>query len=406
MRPVLLAGALLLAGRSLLGAGPANDDCLTCHGDAGAVREKEKTPVFVDEKVFAGSVHGAAGMACTDCHADLAAAEFPHAEKLARVDCSPCHDQQAGDYAKSFHAASHARNPASRAARCVDCHGSHGILPSKDPNAPTSHFKLPGTCLRCHGDPAIYKKAHRLKGNDPAHFADSIHGKALLKAGLTVAPNCATCHGYHEIRTPRDAGSTVNRVRVPATCGACHAGILSLFEQGVHGQALKKGNPNAPVCIDCHSAHEVIATETARWRLDVIKECGTCHESLIHSYRDTYHGQVTELGFTRVATCADCHSAHDIFGKADPRSTVAPARRLATCQKCHPGTSPNFAKYDPHADPRDKARNPLLFYTGKFMALLLVSVFGFFGLHTVLWIPRSFQARRAKTRRNGNGGGK
>jgi hypothetical protein len=35
--------------------------------------------------------------------------------------------------------------------------------------------------------------------------------------------------------------------------------------------------------------------------LDIVKECGTCHEDLFRTYRDTYHGQVTSLGFTRTA---------------------------------------------------------------------------------------------------------
>jgi cytochrome c3-like protein len=384
---LLLAAALLLAPLAARAAGPTSDDCLGCH----------------EQPAFKKSVHGVAGLGCTDCHQDLATAELPHAEKLAKVDCSPCHAQQADDYAKSFHAESRRRNAASKAAVCASCHGTHDILPSKDSAARTNHFNVPATCLRCHGDPSVYPRAARLAGNDPKMFADSIHGRALMKAGLSVAPNCATCHGYHEIRRPSDPASSVARAKVPHTCGSCHSKIDEVFETSVHGKALASGNKKAPVCIDCHTAHAVKATELVTWRLSVIKECGTCHESFIDTYRDTYHGQVTALGFTRVATCADCHGAHDVLGASDPRSSISTARRLETCRKCHKGATANFARYDPHANAHDRGRSPVLFHAARFMRLLLAVVFGFFGLHTALWLPRSWKTRRA---RNGNGNGK
>ena len=41
--------------------------------------------------------------------------------------------------------------------------------------------------------------------------------------------------------------------------------------------------------------------DVTSWQLDVIRECGTCHVNRIETYRDTFHGQVTSLGFVRVA---------------------------------------------------------------------------------------------------------
>jgi len=384
---------------------PTNDDCLACHGDAALKRDNGKALDFSAES-YAKSVHGVAGASCTDCHADLATAELPHGEKVAPVACATCHDAQGASYDKSFHAESHRKaaeaKTTSKAALCVDCHGTHGILPSKDTESATNHFKLPGTCLKCHGDPKIYKPQPHESGM-PTSFADSIHGRALLKSGLNVAPNCATCHGAHEILRPKDPASAVNRTKVPSTCGTCHSSILDLYKAGVHGSALAAGNPKAPTCISCHSAHEVRSAEMAAWKLDVLKECGTCHEQSLRTYRDTFHGQVTALGFTRVAACSDCHGPHAIFGSKDPRSTVSDANKQKTCQKCHPGVNANFAKYDPHADAHDRQRNPLLHYTSVFMKTLLIAVFSFFGIHSVLWFPRSWRERQNAKR---NGGGK
>ena len=78
---------------------------------------------------------------------------------------------------------------------------------------------------------------------------------------------------------------------------------------------------------------------------------------------------------------------------------ISPQRRLATCQQCHPAANASFALYDPHADPHDRDRNPMLYYTSVFMKLLLGGVFLFFGMHTLLWFPRSLQARRERSQR-------
>jgi len=229
-----------------------------------------------------------------------------------------------------------------------------------------------------------------------AAYQDSIHGRALSRAGLLVAPACDDCHNAHDIRPKRDPASSVHRTAVPATCGKCHQGVDRQYRVSVHGTELSKGNAIAPVCADCHSAHGIQRADTDAWRLQIIQECGTCHKQSIRTYRDTFHGQVTALGFVRVAKCADCHGAHEILRASDPQSLVSDARRLATCQRCHPGASAGFAQYDPHADRHDRERNPTLFYAARFMDVLLLGVFSFFGLHAVLWLSRTVPLRRRR----------
>src|SRR4029453_7803123 len=167
---------------------------------------------------------------------------------------------------------------------------------------------------------------------------------------------------------------------------------------GVHGAAFNRGDGKAPVCPDCHSAHQIQRVDAATWQLDVIRECGTCHVKRIETYRDTFHGQVTSLGFVRVATCGACHGAHGILPASDPRSMTSKARVLSTCRQCHANATARFAEYDPHADKHSRSRNPVLFYASEFMKWLLLGVFGFFGLHAVLWFPRGFAERRRNHR--------
>lgn len=370
---------------------PANDDCLACHGDTTAKRDDGRT-IAVDAKRFETSKHGP--MACVDCHQDLAAiSEFPHQAKLRPVDCASCHDGPAAKYAAGVHGRSREKGQ-TLAAACGDCHGTHDILGAADPASPTSHLNLPRTCSTCHGSLDVIKRANIEIGDVATRYHDSIHGKALEKSGLVVAPSCVDCHGNHDIKRKTDAESKVSRANVPVTCGKCHEGILQKYEKGVHAAALKKGDSRAPVCSDCHTPHSIQRADTDAWRLSVTRECGTCHVESMRTFRDTFHGQVTALGFVRVATCADCHGAHDIFPRSDARSAVSPARLVGTCGRCHSGATASFVRYDPHADRHVKTHNATLYYAGKFMNVLLLAVFAFFGLHTVLWLQRSIRARR------------
>jgi len=377
---------------------PANDDCLACHGDPDAKSDTGRR-IGVDPAKFAESVHGALDLKCVDCHADLKkTTEFPHPSKLAKVDCVGCHKEKVAEYDRSIHAAARRQSAGSVAASCVDCHGTHDIRQKTDPKSLTYPLNLPATCGRCHGDPEVIKQGHIQIGNVAELYRDSIHGKAVSKSGLMVAANCTSCHGSHDIRKKSDPDSRVFRRNIPNVCGSCHEGIKAQYDSGVHGIANAKGNDKAPVCSDCHTAHQIQRADVVSWRLDTIRECGTCHVDKITTYRDTFHGQVTSLGFVRVAACSDCHGAHEIHGKGDPRSTVAPGNILATCRKCHPSAGENFAKYDPHADKHDKTRNPVLFYAAGFMKWLLIGVFGVFGLHAALWFPRGFRERRNKAK--------
>jgi hypothetical protein len=366
-----------------------------CHGEADAKAEDGRS-VVVDAAGFGGSIHGTLGLECTACHADLVGVELPHPPKLTKVNCSSCHDAAEQQFNASIHATARRDDANTAAARCVDCHTSHDIRAAADPESTTYALNLPATCSRCHGNADVIASGHIAIGNVGDLYKDSIHGRAISRSGLLVSANCTSCHGAHDIRKKDDAESRVFRARIPETCATCHEGIHAQFARGSHGAALAAGDPRAPVCTDCHSAHAIQRAAVGSWKLDTIKECGTCHLDKIRTYRDTFHGQVTSLGFVRVAKCSDCHGAHEVHPKSDPRSLVSPNRVLATCQTCHTDATPGFAEYDPHADKDDRERNPELYYASRFMHWLLIGVFGFFGLHAILWLPRSVAERRRR----------
>jgi hypothetical protein len=314
-------------------------------------------------------------LAAGSAGAEQSAAAPPTPKPPANEDCLACHgdhDAKRDDGrsiavdASAFEQSTH--GPLS----CVDCHADLATL-TEFPHA----SKLQRvSCGSCHDD--IASKYH-----------DSIHAWAKEKAGLVGAPACANCHGTHDIRPHTDTTSRVFRTRVPETCGSCHAGINEKFAAGVHAAALKKNDTRAPSCADCHTAHTIRRVDTDAWRLKVTGECGTCHAQVVDSFRRTFHGKVTELGFTSVAACADCHGAHDILPASNPQSMVAKARLVETCGKCHQGANARFVAYDPHPNPGDYRRSPVLWWANRFYWVLIPGCFGFFGLHSALWFWRA-----------------
>ena len=144
---------------------PSNDDCLACHSDAGAVRADGR-PVAVKPETFAESIHGMGGLACVDCHADLATlAEFPHAEKLKPAQCATCHEKAVAAYDTGVHA--QARRSAAtsrrRPARTATAATTSSRRRTRD-RAPTT-ARLLDTCGRCHGDAEIIKRGKIAIGN-------------------------------------------------------------------------------------------------------------------------------------------------------------------------------------------------------------------------------------------------
>lgn len=379
-----LAGAVASAqGTNATNAAQQFPDslCLTCHTD-------------FPTNQFANSVHGM--LNCVDCHNGIK--EIPHADHLPPPDCGACHQSEAAAYNKSIHGVSHLLG-VSAAAECWNCHGSHGILPVDNPKSPVYKMNLPFTCGKCHSNPGLTKKYRILHPNAAKEFVDSIHGQALLKMGLIVAPSCDDCHGVHDIKPAVYPDSPINRANIPKTCGKCHAGIEKVYDKSIHGQLLAKGitevnGVRVPVCTDCHTAHQIVNPAAVNSFKEAMDErCGKCHPDHYKDYRDTYHGQAILLGppnaAPKVAACYNCHGYHDILPPSDPRSTLSKTNILATCQQCHPHATIGFTQYDPHANPLDGKHYPFFHAVFLFMTVLLISVFGFFGLHTILWLVRA-----------------
>lgn len=316
-------------------------NCSSCHEDTA--------------KIVALSVHGASteselgsSQACVDCHGShridwtsKTDAKGNSAHFLGM--CLQCHGEHSNP--KGFHdrvfttgrayldgihyEALTEGNP--DAPTCVDCHGSHSVLPRKDPESTVHPHNSTTTCGKCHEDISTT-------------FLASVHGQSLLD-GYREAPECTSCHNSHAILDTDDPESLTSPGRISELCSSCHS------------------SPIVATKYDNLSAQQ---TDT---------------------FFDSIHGLSGQLGNTESANCASCHGVHNIFSPSDLRSTVHPLHLLETCQECHPKAGPGFVQGKVHVSMASAPTPSMGFVRKAYMALIGLTL-GFMGLHNALVIFR------------------
>jgi cytochrome b subunit of formate dehydrogenase len=356
--------------------------------------------LFVQHEDLGSSPH--AELHCVECHVD--SAQLPHPAVLNRATCAQsCHTEAWDAYSEGSHRDAYAHDD-ERAPTCVSCHGGHDMHAVDDRDAPQHRLNSLFLCGDCHSEHGPSQEGVESAARIDAYL-HSAHAKAVTEAGLLWAANCVDCHGAHGVHKADDPRSTVHRTQIPGTCGSCHEGVSEIYEDSVHGQLLADGADEGPVCIDCHTAHSITRISSPVFVLDIINECGECHNTpsedgtehgtSYETYSRSYHGQVSTLGSSRAARCADCHGAHDILSLDDPDSRISESNRIATCSTvgCHPGANTKFVQFDPHANYRDRENYPILWGIWWYFIIVMTGVFTFFGLHTLLWFLRSLAHR-------------
>ena len=285
----------------------------------------------IDAQTYNHSVHGDQGYACTQCHTNISGYPHPALQAATRRDVT---------------------------------------------------LQLTQICAQCHQD----------------SFAAAVNDAHTLarQAGNKAAAVCTDCHGAHDITNPSQP-----RSRIPQTCEKCHSQICSLSNQRARRGFAWPGQPRCPSCVDCHSYHNV------RGRQHPVPPVFTadlprCHANqelmskygintnVFNTYLSDFHGTTVQM-FQAVApgqetnkpVCIDCHGVHDIKKRSDPNSTVIKERLLATCQKCHPGASPNFpTAWLSHYQPSPQ-HYPIVYYVSLFYRFFIPSVLGGMGLFVV-----------------------
>jgi formate dehydrogenase gamma subunit len=259
-------------------------------------------------------------------------------------------------------------------ADCLECHSDKTLVKTNDAGRAISLFvdeaKLRGsihktnTCQSCHTDitgkhpddnvaakPVACVTCHE---RQTASYGASKHGVAL-KAGDASAPTCKDCHDSHEVLPPSEPGSPLHFKNLTKTCGVCHDTVATEVRASVHGKGVAEGRPEPATCIDCHFEHQIEQLTTNSTLKISVDVCSKCHASerintkfnmpkdRVQTFFASYHGLASQYGSALAANCSSCHGYHLVLPSVDPRSTIYKTNLLATCGKCHPGATENFA---------------------------------------------------------------
>ena len=382
------------ARKSSIALNLADQACIKCHEkpDIHRMIGDEKISLLVTKEELSNSIHRT--VTCVKCHSDVNPRLHRPCESVGKVDCASCHTDISEQYSQSGHG-EHAQAGNKNVPTCLTCHDYHTTKSHLDETARTFRTSIPKLCGDCHRADSHLEETKLLsEQNAMVDYSKSVHGIKLEVSGLLPVAICTDCHTIHMALNHNDPRSSVHRRNVPATCASCHRGIYKDYTKSIHFSIEEKEMAKLPSCTDCHSSHHITEVGMDQFMVEVTSQCGNCHESLSETYLETMHGKAYHLGYLKSAKCSDCHNAHLILPVSDPNSSVGLHNIVSTCQKCHEDANQRFTGYLTHATHHDKDKYPILFYTYWAMTLLLIGVFSFFGIHTLLWLPRSFKHLR------------
>jgi cytochrome b subunit of formate dehydrogenase/nitrate/TMAO reductase-like tetraheme cytochrome c subunit len=374
----------------------SDQSCMKCHAKADIFKvvNGNKVSLTVNKANLQNSVHK--NIPCVACHSDISPKHPRPCDTAGRVDCGNCHAEVAEKYFASDHGKAYqSKNP--QAPYCTNCHGTHLVYSHQNDQAQTYRTNIPKLCGDCHAK--LAQKSDSLsqkQGSVLMDYSRSVHGVGLVQMGLLPSAVCTDCHSTHYILGRKDPQSTIFYKNIPATCGTCHKGIYEKYISSIHSFTQNHTDKALPVCDNCHSAHRIQFVQLDPFMREVTQICGSCHERLAKSYFQTIHGKAYMLGYLNAAKCSDCHGAHHILSVNNPESRVGILHIVQTCKKCHSDANRRFTGYLTHATHHDRAKYPVMFFAYWAMHLLLISVFLFFGIHALLWLPRSLKHHREK----------
>ena len=262
-------------------------------------------------------------------------------------NCIACHrlmdDERLSAPTKTFAEDIHAI----RGFGCVACHGGDdtasglaGMDPALGFLAKPARGDIPQFCGRCHSDAGFMRRYNPgLRVDQVIEYATSVHGRRLEQFGDERVATCVSCHPAHSIKPPSDPRSSVNPLRVAATCASCHSDAeymapydiptdqLEKYQTSVHWEVMSEQQDlSAPTCNDCHGNHGA-APPGVSWVGNV---CGQCHSVMADMYAQSLHSQLfTMMG---IPGCTTCHNNHEIHEANDALLGLSEG---AVCSRCH-----------------------------------------------------------------------
>ncbi|MGD8621257.1 MAG: cytochrome c3 family protein [Anaerolineales bacterium] len=189
---------------------------------------------------------------------------------------------------------------------------------------------IPGECLECHGDPDLsltLPSGEELSLHIPEQ---ALEGSIHEQLGIS----CDSCHqnitGYPHPEIDYQTRRELSR-SLYLSCELCHSNKYEETLDSIHAEIAEAGRLEAPVCTDCHGAHDIQDPDAPRSKVSLT--CGQCHEQIAAEYRDSVHGAaLIDLDNPDVPVCTDCHGVHNI---QDPRTAQFRIASPEMCAHCH-----------------------------------------------------------------------
>ncbi len=358
---------------------------------------------------------------CTSCHTSHSIQPVEDKGVFDEVQalCSKCHPAEVEKLGQSIHRmVIDGQTGKQRQVRCQDCHlDYHDNKDIRANDSVMNKRNIAEVCAGCHTE-TVHVEETGDTFQPVESYKESIHGKGVYDSGLYFSAGCVDCHGSHFIFPLSDPRSSLHHESVAETCGNanCHVGIHDRFELGIHGKVYLEEKEaylalgpeeqrtfafRGPVCTNCHISHAIKRTSDGTFFKDAIMQCGKCHEFAMATYRRSNHGKYALLGSQDVAKCYDCHGNHVNLSESE----FTPEVVLERCRECHKKATMEMVSYITHLSLSEgmseeellgsdtleieKARGlRVLRVVRMLMEMLLISVFAFFWLHTILWLVR------------------
>jgi hypothetical protein len=192
-------------------------------------------------------------------------------------------------------------------------------------------------CLGCHGSA---DQVMELPNGDTISITVDPQS---YEHGAHMNLACQVCHtnitDYPHPVNPANSAREYT-LQYADSCRQCHPGVAQDVKDSAHHQMAEEGNPNTPICADCHNPHatapiakdpngDPAATENA----NIANICAKCHSAIVDQYKGSVHGaSVFESNNPDVPACHDCHGIHNI---ATARTLEFRLNSPQLCAKCH-----------------------------------------------------------------------
>jgi hypothetical protein len=248
---------------------PDTENCLLCHRYPHIGRYDEdgnKRIFYVNEQLFAGSVHGT--IKCKDCHTGLD--KIPHTD-VKKVECATkCHTEEPSTkqqfshqkvmniYEASSHGTGIPKNPKNYVKdlpTCKYCHDNRILNPMGDMWSKDSPLarETTGRCFGCHTEKQWAERFY-------SHVS---HRMRPRRSQVEIVELCLSCHENREMMA-RHGLRTVET-----------------FRDTFHWVQIKYGVKNAPDCLNCHvpignAEHDILTTSDPRSPINPANRINTC----------------------------------------------------------------------------------------------------------------------------------